>query len=119
MTYSVPESDRELRDQFRKRLSYLGFGALSAGLWISPHDLRDEVGAVFFPWTLANAQAIAAGAKQFSCTIDGRPFAQEAQKYHAKSLGWLGERYAKVADRSRLDPILERAGCLAPLRARL
>ena len=81
--------------------------------------LRHEVGAIFFPWTLANAQAIAAGAKQFSCTIDGRPFAQEAQKYHAKSLGWLGERYAKVADRSRLDPILERAGCLAPLRARL
>ena len=78
--------------------------------------LRDEVGAVFFPWTLANAQAIASGAKQFSCTLDGRPFTQEAQKYHAKSLGWLRDRYAKVTNRSRLDPILERAGCLAALR---
>src|SRR5262249_17985384 len=78
--------------------------------------LRDEVGAVFFPWSLANAQAIATGAKQFGCTIDARPFSQEAQKYHAKSLGWLRDRYAKVADRSQLDPILERAGCLAALR---
>jgi glutathione S-transferase len=79
--------------------------------------LRDEVGAVFFPWTLANAAAIAAGAKELACTIGGRPFAQEPQRYHAKSLGWLRERYARVADKSRLDPILERAGCLAPLTA--
>jgi phenylacetic acid degradation operon negative regulatory protein len=43
VSYSVPEAQRELRDRFRKRLSYLGFGALSAGCWITPHDLRDEV----------------------------------------------------------------------------
>src|SRR5262249_19580010 len=78
--------------------------------------LRDEVGTVFFPWSLANAQAIASGARQFSCTLDGRAFTQEAQKYHAKSLGWLRDRYARVAARSRLDPILERAGCPAALR---
>ncbi len=80
--------------------------------------LRDEIGAVFFPWTLANAQAIATGAKEFRCTLEGRPFAQEPQKYHAKSLGVLRARYARVADTSRLDAILDRAGCLAPLRAR-
>jgi hypothetical protein len=78
--------------------------------------LRDEIGAVFFPWTLANAQAIAAGAQELRCTLDGRPFTQEPQKYHAKSLAALRARYAAVADRSRLDPILDRAGCLAPLR---
>ena len=43
VTYSIPEAQRELRDQFRKRLTYLGFGSLAAGAWISPHDLRDEV----------------------------------------------------------------------------
>jgi hypothetical protein len=79
--------------------------------------LRDEIGAVFFPWTLANAAAIAAGAPEMRCTIEGRPFAQEPQKYHAKSLAALRARYAAVADKSRLDPLLERAGCLAPLRA--
>jgi glutathione S-transferase len=78
--------------------------------------LRDEVGAVFFPWTLANAKALAAGDAEMRCTLDAKPFAQEPQKYHAKSLGVLRQRYAAVADKSRLDPILERAGCLAPLR---
>jgi glutathione S-transferase len=79
--------------------------------------LRDEIGAVFFPWTLANAQAIATGAEEVTCAIGGQPFAQEPQRYHAKSLGVLRERYRKVADKTALDPILERAGCLAPLRA--
>jgi hypothetical protein len=51
------------------------------------------------------------------CTLDGHPFAQEPQKYHAKSLAVLRQRYAAVGDRSRLDPILERAGCLEGLRA--
>lgn len=79
--------------------------------------LRDEIGAVFFPWTLANAEALVAGAPAMSCTLDGKPFTQEPQKYHAKSLAALRARYARVPDKSRLDPILERAGCLAPLRA--
>jgi glutathione S-transferase len=79
--------------------------------------LRDEVGAVFFPWTLANAAAIATGAKELSCTLEGKPFTQEPQKYHAKSLAVLRDRYRNVADRARLDPILARAGCLAPLQA--
>jgi glutathione S-transferase len=78
--------------------------------------LRDEVGGVFFPWSIANAKAIAGGASEMRCTIDGKPFAQEPQKYHAKSLAALRARYGKVTDRSALDPILERAGCLAPLR---
>ncbi len=41
--YSVPEEQRGLRDALRKRLSYLGFGQLPSGTWISPHDLRSEV----------------------------------------------------------------------------
>jgi len=60
--------------------------------------------------------AILGGATEMTCTLDGRPFAQEPQKYHAKSLGVLRERYAKVADKTRLDPILERAGCASALR---
>jgi glutathione S-transferase len=78
--------------------------------------LRDEVGVVFFPWSLANASAIASGASEMRCTLGGKPFAQEPQKYHAKSLAALRARYGRVADRSVLDPILERAGCLQPLR---
>jgi phenylacetic acid degradation operon negative regulatory protein len=46
VVYSVPETERALREQLRKRLSWLGFGMLSASVWISPHDrvgrLREE-----------------------------------------------------------------------------
>ena len=73
--------------------------------------LRDEVAAVFFPWTAANGRALAAGEKEFTVRLDGKPFSQETQKYHAKSLAALRARYAAVSDRSTLDPLLERAGC--------
>ena len=36
--YSVPETDRSLREQLRKRLAWLGFGPLSSAVWLSPHD---------------------------------------------------------------------------------
>lgn len=36
--YSVPETDRAVRDRLRKRLAWLGFGPLSAAVWLSPHD---------------------------------------------------------------------------------
>jgi len=48
--YSVPETERALREQLRKKLAWLGFGPLSASAWVSPHDrteaVRDEFAAV-------------------------------------------------------------------------
>ncbi|MCJ1675472.1 phenylacetic acid-responsive transcriptional repressor [Rathayibacter sp. VKM Ac-2929] len=41
-----PESDRSTRDQLRKRLSWMGFGALSPSTWLSPRDLRRAVPAL-------------------------------------------------------------------------
>lgn len=43
LAYSIPEDRRHLRDRLRVRLSWLGFGQLGNGLWITPHDLRDDV----------------------------------------------------------------------------
>ena len=79
--------------------------------------LRDEVAAIFFPWTAANAQALSEGKKEFSMTLAGRPYAQEPQKYHAKSLAALRARYAAVVDKSTLDPILKQSGCYDWLQA--
>ena len=79
--------------------------------------LRDEVGAIFFPWTLANAAAVTSGAKEFSVMLGGASFTQETQKYHAKSLVTLRTKYAAITDRTTLDPILTAAHCLAPLHA--
>jgi len=44
LAYSIPETRRRLRDRLRVRLAWLGFGSLGNGLWISPHDVDDEVG---------------------------------------------------------------------------
>lgn len=46
LTYSVPESERELRDRLRKELTWMGFGALSSGVYVSPWDLRDWVASL-------------------------------------------------------------------------
>jgi phenylacetic acid degradation operon negative regulatory protein len=43
LTYSIPEPKRHLRRRLRRRLQWLGFGALHQATWISPRDLRSEV----------------------------------------------------------------------------
>ncbi|MFI5174805.1 MAG: PaaX family transcriptional regulator C-terminal domain-containing protein [Terriglobia bacterium] len=43
VVYSLPETKRDLREALRRRLSYLGFGALTPGTWVSPHDRQVEV----------------------------------------------------------------------------
>ena len=46
LAYSIPEELRPLRDRLRVRLSWLGFGSLGNGLWVSPHDVRERVRGV-------------------------------------------------------------------------
>ena len=78
--------------------------------------LQEQVGALFLPWSDANAKAIASGAESFDVELASGHWTQKPQKYHARSLAKLRERHAAVSDRSALDPILERAGCLEWLR---
>ncbi len=78
--------------------------------------LKSQVGALFMPWTVANAAAIASGQEEFSVELAGRTWTQKPQKYHAKSLGVLRQKYAALSDRRALDAVLERAGCIAGLR---
>ncbi len=78
--------------------------------------LTRQVGALFCPWSVANAMAITAGDDDFSVELDGRVFTQKPQKYHAKSLRALREKYARAEERERLDVVLERTGCLAAMK---
>ncbi len=78
--------------------------------------LQRQVGRLFMPWTLANEAAIAAGREELSVELNGHGWTQKPQKYHAKSLRVLREKYAAAADKAALDPVLDRAGCLAGVR---
>lgn len=40
--FSVPESERDQRHRLRSRLAWLGFGTVSAGVWIAPGHLLSE-----------------------------------------------------------------------------
>jgi glutathione S-transferase len=79
--------------------------------------LTTQVGRNFMPWTAANEKALAEAREEFSVTLGDNIWTQKPQKYHARSLGMLRARYAAVADKTTLDPVLEAAGCLAGLRA--
>ncbi len=79
--------------------------------------LTQEVAGLYFPWAEANARALGAGEKRFEVELEGRPFVQDVQKYHARSLAALRARYAATRHDGALDAILARTGCLSPLRA--
>ena len=78
--------------------------------------LADQVGAVFCPWTVANAQAMASGGEEFSVELKGQTFTQIPQKYHAKSLQVIQQKYQAVADKSGLDSVLAAAGCIEAMQ---
>ena len=83
---------------------------------LAPHlipFLTRMCGDLFLPWSAANAKAFAAEVETYDVELDGRTWTQKPIKYQAKSLAAIRKRYADVADKSSLDPILETTGCLA------
>src|SRR5882672_3892121 len=75
--------------------------------------LTSQVGKLFMPWTIANAAALAKGSEEFTVELAGKPWTQKPQKYHAKSLSVLRAKYAAISDKSAIDAVLEKTGCLA------
>ncbi len=78
--------------------------------------LRDEIGTTFVPWTVANEQALRAGNNEFEVEILGQRFVQAPQKYHAKSLNVLRQRFARPPQAPDLLELLERTSCLGFLQ---
>ena len=88
--------------------------------WVTRNALSDtlralfgEVGRVYAPFLLANADALARGAERVECTIDGRAWVQQPFPYQGKCLQWLREgRLALSADdRRAVDAALAGTGC--------
>ncbi len=74
--------------------------------------LLREAGRVYAPFLLANAAALARGAEQVECTIDGRRWAQKPFPYQEKCLEWLRADYAQLplASRHAVDRALVGTG---------
>lgn len=75
-------------------------------------DLLSELGRVYVPVLLANAEAIDAEAEQFETEVDGAFWTQRTFPYQAKCLQWLRQAYARIdgADRELLDELLSGTG---------
>jgi len=74
--------------------------------------LEQEVGRLFLPWSDANAKALAEGAQEFTVDLGGKAWTQAPQKYHAKSLRNLRERYAALGTPGeKLTALLEETDC--------
>lgn len=74
--------------------------------------LLKEVGRVYAPALIANAQAIAGGSDTFETEIDGKPWKQQTFPYQAKCLQWIRNAYADLSDANRtaVDKILAGTG---------
>ena len=59
--YQVPESERAVREQLRKRLAWHGFGQLSPSTWLSPHDLIAEAWELAAEYPLAKIDVLWCG----------------------------------------------------------
>jgi len=88
--------------------------------WMSRDDvpgtlraLLAEVGRVYAPFLIANADALERGAARVECTVDGRPWVQQPFPYQGKCLRWLREAHAALApdDRRAVDGLLRGTGC--------
>ena len=77
------------------------------------HALLGEVGRVYVPFLIANADALGRGAARVECTIDGHRWIQQPFPYQGKCLGWLRDGYAALApdDRRAVDASLKGTGC--------
>jgi hypothetical protein len=77
--------------------------------------LLAEVGRVYVPFLLGNAEAVASGADQVECIVDGEKWVQPKFPYQAKCLRWIREERDAMTsgDRSDLDKLLAGTGCEA------
>jgi glutathione S-transferase len=88
--------------------------------WFDAHDmpetvrpLLEEVGRVYAPYLLANADAVERNAERVETEIAGRRWVQRPFPYQKKCLEWLRASYAGLdsSARSTVDEVIRDTGC--------
>jgi glutathione S-transferase len=77
------------------------------------HDLLAEVGRVYVPVMLANAQAVESGGELVRAEVDGRLWEQRPFPYQAKCLQWIRQAFARLDDEDRdyVKDVVAGTGC--------
>ncbi|MEM6512871.1 MAG: glutathione S-transferase family protein [Pseudomonadota bacterium] len=78
--------------------------------------ISEQVGARFLPWSAANRKALQRGEERFSVELPDGTWTQSPQKYHAKSLTELQNKYQVAMNNPALHSVLEGTGCLETLQ---
>ena len=87
--------------------------------WVAMEDqpaslrgLLEEIGRVYTPAQLANAQAVLTQEKTWECEIDGARWRQRTFPYQAKCLQWTRDQYGglSAADQARVDALIAGTG---------
>ncbi|MEV4644995.1 PaaX family transcriptional regulator C-terminal domain-containing protein [Saccharopolyspora sp. NPDC049357] len=104
--YSVPESDRGVRDRVRKELAWLGFGPLAPSTYVCPHDRLQQVRE-----SLADEPALRLDTLR--CQSGGLPVDREMAA-RCWELDELNEDYRELLRTYRKRMPAYRAGRLSP-----
>jgi glutathione S-transferase len=80
-------------------------------------SLLKLAGEIYFPFLLANAEAVAKGEEKFTVRLLGHPYEQGAFRYQAKCFVELRAAYARLPEavKDAINPLLSETRCLAPL----
>lgn len=98
LTYSIPEKRRDVRDRLRKRLAWLGFGAMGPGAYVSPRDAADEAR------NLLDEHDVGDLARVFSATFRG-PGSDASLVAQCWDVPDIGRRYAAFAE--HYEPLVD------------
>jgi glutathione S-transferase len=86
------------------RMEDLSGIAPQAAQWMARDTLREglapmlqEIGRVYAPFLLANAQAAMSGKDTFETIIDGRTWTQPTFPYQAKCLKWIRDAFSELS----------------------
>jgi len=95
--YSVPELQRGLREQLRKRLAWTGFGPLSASVWISPHDRTEAVIAAFSENTAIHLDVFESQSRSQSANRDLAARAWDLETLNNDYRRWLAANQTRLS----------------------
>jgi phenylacetic acid degradation operon negative regulatory protein len=95
--YSVPESERALREQLRKKLAWLGFGPLSASVWISPHDRTGAVITAFADNRAIHLDVFESASRSETANLDLAARAWDLEALNVDYGHWLASRQTQLS----------------------